>query len=71
MRAQNKSSVVSCRVPNELKKALDSLARERSVMLSHVMREFLEEAVRCGDLYHWKEPDAVPDALLEKKGSSA
>ncbi len=59
MRARNKSCVVSCRVPNELKTALDTLACERSVMLSHVMRKFLEEAVRCGDLYHWKEPESV------------
>lgn len=59
MRAKNKSCVVSCRVPNELKTALDTLACERSVMLSHVMRKFLEEAVRCGDLYHWKEPESV------------
>lgn len=68
MSMKSKSSVVSCRVPNELKKALDALARERSVMLSHVLREFLEEAVRCGNLYHWKEPDAVPAAQLEKEG---
>ncbi|WP_443743863.1 hypothetical protein [Sutterella sp.] len=69
MRAKDKSCVVSCRVPNELKTALDTLARERSVMLSHVMREFLEEAVRCGDLYHWKEPESVPAQLLEKEDS--
>lgn len=70
VRSLNKSTVVSCRIPNELKLAVEKLARERSVMLSQVLREFLEEAVRCGDLYHWKGPGGVSERLLEKDGST-
>lgn len=48
-RPAKKTGVISCRLPTELKTAAEALAAKNNVLLSHLLREFLEEAVRQDD----------------------
>ena len=51
----NKTGVISCRLPFDLKLASERLAQEKGIVLSHILREFLEETVRRRDPHWWYE----------------
>ena len=44
-----------CRLPTELKTAAEALAAKNNVLLSHLLREFLEETVRQDDPFWWRK----------------
>ena len=50
-----RSGVISCRLPTELKTAAEALAAKNNVLLSHLLREFLEETVRQDDPFWWRK----------------
>ncbi len=47
------SSVVSCRLPLELKFQLETLSRERGMPISFVLKMYIEEAVRRNEPFWW------------------
>lgn len=51
----NKTGVISCRLPFQLKLAAEQLTRSNGVVLSHLLREFLEETVNQGDPHWWRK----------------
>ena len=50
----NKTGVISCRLPYELKLAAERLAAERGLVLSHLLRDFIAETVRRQDPDWWR-----------------
>lgn len=55
-RPAKKTGVISCRLPTELKTAAEALAaKNNNVLLSHLLREFLEETVRQDDPFWWRK----------------
>ncbi len=56
----NKTGVVSCRLPFELKLAAEKLASERGLVLSHLLRDFLAETVKRQDPNWWRD-GAAPE----------
>ncbi len=54
-RPAKKTGVISCRLPTELKTAAEALAAKNNVLLSHLLREFLEETVRQDDPFWWRK----------------
>lgn len=54
-RPAKKTGVISCRLPTELKTAAEAMAAKNNVLLSHLLREFLEETVRQDDSFWWRK----------------
>ena len=59
LRPAKKTGVISCRLPSELKAAAEVLAKDNGVLLSHLLREFLEETVKQDDPYWWRNHEKV------------
>lgn len=51
----NRTGVISCRLPGELKLKIEALAHSENVVLSHVLRDFLAECIDRGNLYWWSD----------------
>ena len=54
-RPPKKTRVISSPLPTELKTAAEALAAKNNVLLSHLLREFLEETVRQDDPFWWRK----------------
>ena len=59
-----KTGVISCRLPFELKLAIEGLAKSQNVVLSHVTRDLIQEAVAQGDCFWWKAGAANDENTL-------
>lgn len=59
-----KTGVISCRLPFELKLAIEGLAKSQNVALSHVLREIIQEAVAQVDCFWWKAGAANDENTL-------
>ncbi len=62
----SRSGVISCRMSCETKAAVDKLAQKEKIIVSHVIRAFLEESVRRGNLHWWREDVAGDEDALEE-----
>ncbi|WP_302497757.1 hypothetical protein [uncultured Sutterella sp.] len=65
-----KTGVISCRLPFELKLAIEGLAKSQNVVLSHVIREIIQEAVAQGDCFWWKAGAANDEIHSARKPGS-
>lgn len=61
----NRTGVISCRLPGELKLKIEALAQSDNVVLSHVLRDFITECIDRGNFYWWC--DEAHLKLLQEK----
>lgn len=62
-----KTGVISCRLPFDLKLAIEGLAKSQNVVLSHVIREIIQEAVDQGDCFWWKTAAEKAETSLKNE----